>query len=231
MSTDELPEIGPYLGRLADVTRRFEDPSVGLDSIRLDLVSDLFDRVAAARDFRLAGDEAGARVALDRNIWLALWRTAAGRAADAVVAAAGAELERAAYQSRYPARQLAALLPSAEDRAVLAARLDAAGIVVEERVARGFGSGAAWWDQVRQTAVALEDAWDELEVLVRRELAVWQSKAAQVARWRPALWPWIVVLLAALALVTWLGLVLGGYLPRPAWLDPVHRWFWSLPWR
>ncbi|MBX3146582.1 MAG: hypothetical protein KF785_07385 [Gemmatimonadales bacterium] len=231
MATDELPEIGPYLGRLADATRQFEDPTVGLDLIRLDLVSELFDRTAAARDFRLAGDEAGARLALDRNVWLELWRTAAGRVADAVIAAAGVQMERAAYQSRYPARRLVALLPSAEDRAVLAARLDAAGIVVEERVARGFSAGDGWWDEVRQAAVALEDAWDELEAQVRRELAVWQSRAAQVAEWRPSLRPWIVALAVSVAGAIWLGLVLGGYLPRPIWLDPVHRWFWSLPWR
>ncbi len=229
MSARELPEIGPYLGRLADATRQFDDPTLGLDDIRLDLVSDLFDRVAEARDFLLAGDEPGARVALDRNTWLELWRATAARATDAVILAGTRQLEGAAFQSRYPVRRLAALLPTAEDRAVLAARLDAAGIVIEERVAQGFGANG-WWDQIRQTAVAFEEAWDELEAQVRRELALWRSKAAEVARWRPALWPWIVALAAGVAAAVWLGLALGGYLPRPAWLDPVHRWFWSLPW-
>jgi hypothetical protein len=39
-----------------------------------------------------------------------------------------------------------------------------------------------------------------------------------LARWRPALWP-VALLWAPIATaLIWLGLVLGGYLPAPAWL-------------
>lgn len=53
----EIPEIGPYLGRLADAVRRFSDPGVGLDVVRLQLVTALFERTQSAREFLLTGDE------------------------------------------------------------------------------------------------------------------------------------------------------------------------------
>lgn len=226
---DELPEIGPYLGRLAAATRRFPDPEVGLDEIRLELVSGLFERVGVARDFLLTGDRAGARSALDRPTWLELWRAAAAKATDRTQAAIAARIERAGHRSRYPQRKLAGLLPGPEDRAVLAARIDAAGIPLEERTAR-IPQGDQWWEGIRQAAVALEDSWEALEEQVRQELATGALTAARVEQWRPSLRPWFVALGLAMVVVTWLGLVLGGQLPRPPWLDPLNDWFWSIPW-
>ena len=225
-----LPEVGPYLGRLTDATRRFEDPAVGLDQVRLDLVSDLFERLAAARGFLLTGDHEGARSTLDRASWLVLWRSAATRATERTTAAIAARLERAATQSRFPRRRLGGLLPTAEDREVLAAKLDAAGIALEERLARAFRGTESWWDGVRQAAVALEDCWEALEEEVRRELASFDGAVAKVERWRPSLWPWFVALGALLLAATWVGLALGGFLPRPRWLEGLDDWFWSLPW-
>jgi hypothetical protein len=225
-----LPEVGPYLGRLADATRRFEDPTVGLDEIRLGLVSDLFERLAAARGFLMTGDQASARTTLDRASWLGLWRTAAGKATERTIAAIRDRLERAAARTNFPRRRLTSLLPTEEDGAVLAAKLDAAGIALEERLARAFGGGESWWDGIRRAAVALEDCWEALEVEVLRELAAVTASVARIERWRPPWWPWLVALGAALAVASWLGLALGGYLPRPSWLDLVNDWFWSLPW-
>ena len=224
-----LPEIGPYLGRLAAVTPRFADSEVGLDQIRLDLVSELFERVGVARGFLLSGDLEGARAALDRATWLELWRGAAARATERTDAAIRSRFERAAKRSRYPHRKLVAHLPTEEDRAVLAARLDAAGIPLEERVAR-LPSGDQWWEGIRQAAVALEDSWEALEELVAGELATAATTEGRIASWRPSLRPWFLALGSAILAAGWLGLVLGGYLPRPAWLDPFNDWFWTIPW-
>jgi len=42
--------------------------------------------------------------------------------------------------------------------------------------------------------------------------------AGYIARWRPSLVPVVLWWLPVAALLVWLGLVLGGYLPAPAWL-------------
>jgi len=226
----EIPEIGPYLGRLADAVREFEDPAVGLDAVRFQLVSDLFERVQSARGFLLVDDEEGARAALDRAAWLELWRRAARRAAGQTSDAIAGRLADAGRRSRYPGRRLARLVPLSEAREILASKLEAAGIPLESLVARGFPAGAGWWDGVRQAAVALEDSWEELEAVIKTELAVARAVAERVETWRPSPLPWYAALGAAVAITGWLGLVLGGYLPRPQWLDPFNDWFWSLPW-
>lgn len=224
----ELPELGPYLGRMADATRRVPEPA-GLDAIRLDLVTALFERAGVARDFLLTGDREGAGSALDRTTWMTLWREAAARAAEVTAVAIVARLELAARRSRYPARKLSQAVPSADERAVLAAKLDAAGIPLEERTGR-LTAGDDWWDGIRQAAVALEDSWETLESEVGAALAAAEAAAARIEAWRPSLRPWWISLGIASAVVAWLGLVLGGYLPRPPWLAPLNDWFWSLPW-
>jgi hypothetical protein len=225
-----LPELGPYLGRLADPTRRFEDPAVGLDQVRLDLVTELFERAAVARGFLMTGDMEGARSALDRGTWLSLWRTAATTASERTIETIAGRLERAARISRYPRGKLSGLLPSPEDRQVLDAKFEAAGIPLEEHLAKGFPTRSGWWDGIRQAAVALEDSWEALEEEARAELRASGDSIKLIERWRPPLGPWYLALGAAILLATWLGLALGGYLPRPGWLDGLNDWFWSIPW-
>ena len=73
-------------------------------------------------------------------------------------------------------------------------------------------------------------AWERLEAIVLRELEYWRPAIEQVAAWRrsPAL---LGLALAALLLAAgWLGLALGGFLSLPRPLQPLARWFWSLPW-
>ncbi|NNG15459.1 MAG: hypothetical protein HKM89_03185, partial [Gemmatimonadales bacterium] len=45
--------------------------------------------------------------------------------------------------------------------------------------------------------------------------------------WRRPRWPLWTITLAALALATYLGLLLGGYLRAPALLQPVVEWWWE----
>ncbi len=225
-----LPEIGPYLGRLADATRRFEDPTVGLDELRLAMVSDLFERAHAARGFLLTGDQGGARAALDRLGWLEVWRTTAAKATDLTLASVRARMTRAQQRSGCPDRLLNRRLPTTEDREVLAAKLEAAGIPLESQVARGFPNGDGWWEAVRRSAVALEDSWEQLEEIVRATVRSADAEVAALEGWRPSPTPWVIGLAGLTVAAGWLGLAIGGYLPRPSWLDGVHRWFWSLPW-
>ena len=225
-----LPEIGPYLGRLPEVTRRFDDPTLGLDSVRLQLVSDLFELTDAARGFLSVDDFPGARSALDRPRWLEIWRAASNDAAVRTVAALKEQLVRAQANSGCPERILRRFQSGAEAQEILAAQLAAAGIPLERQIARGFPAGAGWWEAVRQAASALEDSWEQLEDIVRRELADGRRGAAVVEAWRPSPVPWVVAAASLTAVLGWVGLVLGGYLPRPSWLEWLARAFWSLPW-
>lgn len=224
-----LPELGPWLGRLPEVVRRDTDPDHELDPVRLELVTAMFERAAAARDFLLAGDVDGARAGLDRAAWLEVWRRAVEQVAERTGAVIDARLELAARRSGAPRRCLLAARPDAEERAMLHARLDSAGAPLERELARG-GDPTEWPAAVRRRAAALEESWDELERLAREAVSARSPAVAALEGWRPptALW---VGLAAVLGLVAgWLGLALGGWIPRPAWLDPLADRFWSLPW-
>ncbi len=227
--SDLLPEIGPELGSLVDLTHELGDPEVGLEALRLDLVRQLFERAQAARDFLLTGDQDGARAALDRPIWLDSWRTAVTATADRVTAVKAARIERAARRSGFPARRLRELLPTTDDRSVLMAKLEAAGIPLEETISRG-SSGGPWWDEIRRRASRLEESWDRLETVVRLELSGIEGRLQTIERWRPSVVGPVLLAAALVGLMSWLGLAIGGYLRRPAWLDGVNDWFWSLPW-
>src|SRR5690606_16804180 len=108
-------------------------------------------------------------------------------------------------------------------------RLEAAGIPLERRV-DSLADAADWPDAIRLAAVALEDSWDALEVEIRKELATFAAVETRIAGWRPSRLAFGITVGAIAAALGWLGLVLGGYLTRPSWLDGFHRWFWSLPW-
>jgi hypothetical protein len=226
---ESVPELGPELGGLIELVRESGDPEIGLDAIRLELVRRLFERAQAARDFLLAGDRDGARAALDPPVWLDVWRTAAAAVGDRVPAVIEARLRNAALRTRFPPRRLRALLPPPDDARVLRARLDAAGIPLEETLARPV-QGGAWWDEIRRRAGALEEAWERLENVVRTELAAAAEREARIASWRPSPALPLAIGAIAAALLVWLGLALGGLVPRPGFLDPFNDWFWSLPW-
>ena len=227
--TVSFPELGPYLGRLASADAPgLRDPE--LETVRLALLSALFERAGRARALLASGDADGARAALSREAWLGIWAEAVAAAASALLAGIERRLREAAAVSRIGARKVAGLLPGPEDRRILSARLASAGIGLEETTLELAKPGHEWDEAIRRSAGELTGAWDQLLALTRHERDFWDRRVADVRAWRR---PWRPLLLTGtvlLVLAIWLGLVLGGFLPVPGFLRPVTDWYWSLPW-
>lgn len=233
-----LPELGPHLGRLCALVEP-ADRWAALDDIRLDLATSVLELASAARGF---GDDRAAVVgALRRHEWLGQWDRALERAAERTVQAIDAAFASAASESRLPARRLAALHVTAEERDAIAARLGAGAapfVAALDRMdqlaapaartgAAGERAFAAWWDAVVEVGRKLEAAWDSLEHAALAEEARWAPEVAKVRAWRRPTWPLWLVTALVLALAAWVGLVLGGYVPVPAWLRPWAELWWA----
>ena len=89
--------------------------------------------------------------------------------------------------------------------------LDAVAVVDAE-------SHAAWQDALRTVARRLEAAWLALEEAAAAERERWAPELAEVVAWRPPLWPVVVLWVPLAAALLWLGLILGRFVPAPAWL-------------
>jgi len=226
-----VPELAPSLGRML-VPRRLEEPWVPLDDIREELATRVMELGGEAR--AAAAREARDRVldAVSRRAWLAAWESAVRRAAERVTAALDREIERAAHRVRMPRRHRRRRLLAGSEKRAIAARLAAGGETLVaaldglDAVAARVGDAsvldkathADWQEALRTAARRLEAAWLTLETQVAEERRRWAPEIEAVERWRPQLWP-LIVLWAPLALaLVWLGLILGGYLPAPAWL-------------
>ena len=77
---------------------------------------------------------------------------------------------------------------------------------------------AEWQEAIRTVARRLEAAWLALEAAVVDERRRWTGELDALASWRAPLWPLFALWTPLAAALVWLGLVLGGYLPAPAWL-------------
>jgi hypothetical protein len=226
-----VPELAPSLGRVL-VPRRLEEPWVPLDDIREELATRVMELAGEAR--AAAGREDRDRVldAVSRRAWLSAWEGAVRRASDHVTAALDGEIERAARRVRMPrGRRRRRLLTGPEKRAI-AARLAAGGETlvaavdaldttaarVREASVLDKGAHAEWQEGLRTAARRLEAAWLALETQVADEERRWAAEIDVVARWRPSLWPLVALWTPLAVALVWLGLVLGGYLPAPAWL-------------
>ncbi len=210
MSPD--PELGPWLGVLASPRPRPAPGLVPLDDIRMALVSRLLEEA-----HRPSPD------------WLAAWldaaRAATARTTDILVQRAA----DAATASRAPERVAREAKPGEEDLRILAARIESAGIPLEE-VLNSLPSGGESGRHFSRIGGALEESWLELERVVGSTAAEWARLAAAVEAWRRPTAPLWIASSAVLLLAALVGLVLGGHLPGPAWFAPVIDWWWSLPW-
>jgi len=233
-----LPELGPYLGRLCALAEPGE-PWVRLDDIRLDLATGVLDLASAARDF---GDDRGAVVgALRRHEWLGEWDKALARAAERTVQTIDGGFTSAAAVSRHPARRLAQLRVTDEERDAITARLGAGAapfVTALDRLdhlaapaarsgAAGEAAFAAWWEAATDAARKLEAAWESLERAALAERVRWGPEIEKVRAWRRPTWPLWLVTALVVAAATWVGLVLGGYLMAPAWLRPFAEFWWA----
>ncbi len=222
-----VPELAPLLGRLI-VPRPPAEPWVPLDDIRAALATDVMTLAGAARR---ADAAAGAVAALAPAGWQAAWERAVRRAAERVAGVIDGEIAHAAWRVRMPARhRIRHVLTGAEQRAVavrLALRGEPLSITVPVLAAAGEryrtapddpAALADWQGAVRLCARRLEAAWLGLEAAAEDERIRWAPEIADIAAWRPPRWPVILAWIPLAAALVWLGLVLGGYLPAPAWL-------------
>lgn len=195
--------LAPALGRLGAPARGGGD-----ERIRLALV----DRLVSG------GVPTGER-------WVAAWRDASTSLADGVLDAASASLRSAATHSRMPKGELIKLLPDDAARARLIEQFMAEGIELERLEALAPGAGT---DRAR--GAALEAAWDRAEAVAHREQERWHRVGSGVRHWRRPWRPLLITAAVLIPLATLLAAWLGGWLPAPAWFDPIGQAFWSLPW-
>jgi hypothetical protein len=239
-----VPELGPSLGRLVDPPLMRGDRGsldLVLDDIRLNLVTSIFELAGAARSFAAAGDRQGAISSLSRVAWLGLWEQAVAASAQRLAEVVNARLGDAAVESRLPPRRLEAFLLKAEDVRAIASRLGSGGAgfvgaldALEQTVpgaaasgTRGRASEEEWQRALAGAARRLESAWLALVAGARVEQDHWKAEIERVRAWRrPTLTLWLLSA-AVMAAVTYLGLVLGGYLPVPPPLRPVAEFWWS----
>ena len=239
-----IPELGPSLGRLVDPPATRGDRGsldLVLDDIRMDLVTGIFELAGAARSFAAGGDRQSAVSSLSRVAWLGLWERAVAASAERLAQVVNARLADAATESRLPAPQLQVSLLKAEDVRAIASRLGSggAGIVgaldaLEQTVPGAAASGSRgragrddWERALAGSARRLEAAWLGLLAIARVEQDRWKVEIERVRAWRrPRRLLWLITG-AALTVATYLGLVLGGYLPLPMPLRPLAELWWS----
>jgi hypothetical protein len=245
-STDvwTVPELGPSLGRLSDPP--YVPPSPGplglvLEDIRLDLVTRLFDIAGAAREFMAAGDRESAIASLGRVAWLNLWERAVVAAAQRLADLVNARFRDAAAEARLHPKRLDAVLLGAEDVRAIGSRLGSGGAgfvsaldALEQTVPAAAASGRRgqlgqedWQLALATTARRLESAWQALVGAAQSEQERWQPEIEHIRTWRRPRWLlWLVTILVLLG-VTYLGLVLGGYLTVPDPLSGVAEFWWT----
>ena len=239
-----FPELGPSLGRLVDPPLIRGDRGsldLVLDDIRLDLVTGIFELAGAARSFAASGDRQGAIASLSRVAWLDLWERAVAAAAERLAELVNAKLSEAAIESRLPTRQLEAFRLKAEDVRAITSRLGSGGAsfvsaldALEQTVPSASASGSRGWagQEEWQRALAaaarrLEAAWLALSAGALAEQDRWKVEIDRARAWRRPTWPLWLLSVSVLAAATYLGLVLGGYLPVPPPLRPLADFWWS----
>lgn len=239
----EIPELGPWLGRipLPAGSSSAPAPRFSLDVIRLDLATGIFELAADARSWSNAGDRQAAVDELGRAGWLAAWDAAVRGAAEVAARTIDGRIRDAAQESRMPGRKLRRLLLSDAEKRALAARLGRGGFAFAEalepvdhaghrlREAGVLDREAAdrWRDALTGAARSLEAAWLSLEECANEEWDRWSPLVESVRAWRRPRWILWGTSAIVLASLVYVGLVVGGYLQGPQFLEAFADWWWS----
>ncbi|MDZ4673951.1 MAG: hypothetical protein SGI84_05820 [Gemmatimonadota bacterium] len=206
-ATSSGAEFGPWLGVVASPKHRPAPGRVNLDSARLALVQRFLEAAHAP-----APD------------WMAAWDPVIDSVSQQVVDQVRAGATAAVRASLAPERVVRTALPDEDDLRILRAQIGSAGIPLEQAAAGSMAHSFA------TIGGAVEESWLALETMVAAVIEEWRPRIAAVAAWRrPTTGLWIGTGVGATAAIG-VGLVIGGYLPAPAWLEPVISWWWSLPW-
>jgi hypothetical protein len=239
-----VPELGPSLGHLCDppdVNLPRGALDIGFEDIRLELVTGLFDVAGAARSFAAAGDRQGAIASLGRVAWISLWERAVASAARRIADIVNARLRDAAVESHLHRQGLEEFLLGDQDVRAIASRLGSGGAsfiaaldALEQTVPAAASPGVRgrlglqeWQLALAATARRLESAWLALLTSAKTEQQRWRSEIERVRVWqRPRKVLWMVTVILLL-LLTYLGLIVGGYLPVPELLRGVADFWWS----
>ncbi|MFL5492960.1 MAG: hypothetical protein ACJ8DC_01115 [Gemmatimonadales bacterium] len=231
--TWSVPELGPSLGRLGDPALIDSRSPLGvtLDDVRLDLVTGVFDLAGAGRAFATAGDRDRAVASLGRAAWLQLWERAVDTAASRISGAVNAHFGEAAGESRFPPRRLRALLLTDDDTRAIAARLGSGGapFVTALDALEQSARSTDWQSSLTAVSRRLESAWRALEAAAAAEQQRWHAEIELVRSWRRSTWPIWSLTGVIFAGVTYLGLVLGGYITVPVVLRGFAAFWWSWP--
>jgi hypothetical protein len=239
----EIPELGPAIGRVALPGGSETSPAarLPLDVIRLELASAIFDMAADARSWSSAGDRQEAVDALAPSGWVAAWETTVRQSAEYAANAIDHRIRGAARESRIPKRRLRRLLLTDAEKRAIAARLGRGGtgltlgleaLEVETGRMREAGvldrdANARWRTALIKSGHALESAWLQLEGASVEEWNRWTPLVESVRAWRRPRWLLALLTISILGVALYLGLVIGGYLQGPPFLDPVAEWWWT----
>lgn len=226
-----VPELGPALGRLTLIPgARGSTPPAPQDAFaaaRLGLVGRLFDLASAGRSGR---DAAAAAATLSPGRLRLEWERAATGVADQVIAEIGAELTAAGARSGFPVRRLRRIRLTAEEQALIRARLLGAGVSYTDGLAAldvGEAGSAEWREALLASMRRLEGCWLALEVRAQEEVGAWHGEIERIASWRPSPWPRRVIAALIFVLLVYAGLVLGGFLPVPPGAQGIAAWWWA----
>lgn len=231
-----VPELGPALGKLITGTGRATGP-LPLDHFRRRVVSRLIDAAGEARRLAAKEERGAALAAVSPQVWLDTWEEAVAAVSGALADYVNGRLDAEAVAVRMSGRARRDLPLDASERRALAGRLGAAGAAlvsaldaIELRAGRLLDATVrdrqeldAWQSALALAARRLEAAWLALEDQVTIELAQWEAVAERVAQWRRPWWPVAAAGLPAFLVALWLGLILGGYVAAPRWIENLWR--------
>ncbi len=236
-----VPELGPSLGRMvASASTPGDLDWISLHDIRWALVTTVLEMAGEAREWSASADRDLTLGALGRASWVEAWERAVSAAVEQVVLEIDVRLTEAAVESRMPRRLLRRWLVTAVDRRAIAGRLGGGGAPflaaldsLEEavsplRAARAPDPAAheAWQRALTTVARRLESAWLALQQATAQEWAGWATDVERIRDWRRPLWPLCLMGGALFGAATYLGLVLGGYLSLPGFLQGLASAWW-----